>query len=228
MGRPSESSKSGCISTYTLMRRSPRAFGTTWVLNWSFCSSLARQNSRMDTGWFEEEWRCDYRFSKKRFKNPRKMIQDLKKQGFRVSLWQLPYFTPQNRLFPEIVKKGFCAKGAKGGLPTEDATLDFSNPKAVKWYQGHLANLLRQGVAAIKVDFGEAAPVNAVYASGKTGFMEHNYYPLRYNKAAVDADRSRDGRFHHLGEKRLGGKPAISLALGWGRRETRTTPWPPP
>ena len=169
----------------------------------------------LDTGWFEEDWRCDYRFSKKRFKNPRKMIQDLKKNGFRVSLWQLPYFTPENRLFPEIVKKGYCATDAKGGLPTEDATLDFSNPKAVKWYQGHLANLLKQGVAAIKVDFGEAAPVNAQYASGKTGFMEHNLYPLRYNKAAFDVTKAVTG-------------DSIIPCTGAGTPRTRTTPWPPP
>jgi len=44
----------------------------------------------LDTGWFEKDWRCDYEFSKTRFKNPAKMIADLKKNGFRISLWQLP------------------------------------------------------------------------------------------------------------------------------------------
>ena len=42
------------------------------------------------------------------------------------------------------------------------------------------------GVGAIKVDFGEAAPLNGLYASGRTGFYEHNLYPLRYNKAAAE------------------------------------------
>ena len=64
--------------------------------------------------------------------------------------------------------------------------LDFSNPAAVEWYQGKLANLLAMGVGAIKVDFGEAAPDNGLYASGRTGFYEHNLYPLRYNKAVTD------------------------------------------
>jgi alpha-D-xyloside xylohydrolase len=42
------------------------------------------------------------------------------------------------------------------------------------------------GVGAIKVDFGEAAPLNGFYASGKGGLYEHNLYPLRYNKAVAD------------------------------------------
>jgi alpha-D-xyloside xylohydrolase len=140
----------------------------------------------LDTGWFETDWRCDYEFSRTRFRDPAKMIADLKNDGFKISLWQLPYFVPKNRLFPEIVQKGLAVRDAKGNLPFEDVVLDFSNPDAVKWYQDKIGALLKMGVGAIKVDFGEAAPVAAVYASGRTGFYEHNYYPLRYNKAAAD------------------------------------------
>jgi alpha-D-xyloside xylohydrolase len=39
------------------------------------------------------------------------------------------------------------------------------------------------GVGAIKVDFGEGAPLTGVYASGRSGWYEHNLYPVRYNKA---------------------------------------------
>ncbi|MQY77915.1 MAG: alpha-xylosidase, partial [Bacteroidetes bacterium] len=146
-----------------------------------------------DTGWFETNWRCDYKFSKSRFDDPVKMIADLKKQGFKICLWQLPYFVPKNTLFPEIIKKGLYVKNNKGNLPYEDAVLDFSNPAAVKWYQDKIAGLLRQGVAVIKVDFGEAAPANGIYESGRTGFYEHNLYPLRYNKAVADITRKING-----------------------------------
>jgi alpha-D-xyloside xylohydrolase len=140
----------------------------------------------LDTGWFENDWRCDYKFSTTRFKDPAKMIADLKQQGLHISLWQLPYFVPKNRLFPEIVEKGLYVKDGHGGLPYEDAVLDFSNPATVKWYQDNLAGLLKMGVGAIKVDFGEAAPLTGIYASGRSGFYEHNLYPLRYNKAVAD------------------------------------------
>lgn len=53
----------------------------------------------LDTGWFETDWRSDYKFSTSRFRDPAKMISDLKQQGFHISLWQLPYFTRKNRLY---------------------------------------------------------------------------------------------------------------------------------
>lgn len=147
----------------------------------------------LDTGWFETDWRCDYQFSANRFRDPKKMIADLKKDGFHISLWQLPYFVPKNTLFPEIVEKGLAVKDWKGNIPFDDAVLDFTNPDTVKWYQNNLAGLLRQGVGAIKVDFGEAAPMAGIYSNGRTGFYEHNLYPLRYNKAAAEITKQVNG-----------------------------------
>ncbi|MEJ2502325.1 MAG: alpha-xylosidase [Gemmatimonadota bacterium] len=143
----------------------------------------------LDTGWFETDWRTDYLFSETRFDDPQGMIDDLRDMGFHISLWQLPYFVPNNRLFPEIVEQGLAVTDPKGNLPYPDAILDFSDPAAVAWYQDKLAGLLEMGVGAIKVDFGEAAPLNGLYDSGRTGWYEHNLYPLRYNDAVMDVTR---------------------------------------
>lgn len=140
----------------------------------------------LDTGWFEEDWKCNYKFSKNRFLNPKKMIKDLRYEGFRVSLWQLPYITPTNILYKEVLKNKYYVRGFDGEIPTEDVIIDFSNEKAVLWYQNKLKKLFDIGVSAIKVDFGEAAPYNALYHSGNSGRYEHNLYPLRYNKAVND------------------------------------------
>ena len=137
----------------------------------------------LDTGWFEKDWRCNYEFAPSRFDDPVQMIKDLREQGFRVSLWQIPYFTPGNEFYQEIIDRGLHVKNLNGGLPTEDAILDYSNPEAVEWYKEKIANLLEIGVSAIKVDFGEAGPLHGMYHSGKSGLYEHNLYPLRYNKA---------------------------------------------
>ncbi len=147
----------------------------------------------LDTGWFETDWRSDFRFSPSRFNDPAKMIADLKQQGFRISLWQYTYFTSKNDLWKEMVANGYHVKNEGGQLPSEDATLDVSNPEAVKWYQGKLADLLKLGVGAIKVDFGEGAPTIGQYASGRTGWYEHNLYPLRYNKAVAEITRGVTG-----------------------------------
>ena len=147
----------------------------------------------LDTGWFETDWRTDYEFSKTRFKDPAKMIADLKKDGFDISLWQLPYFVPKNRLFPEILEKDLFVHDGKGKLPYDDAVLDFSNPATIQWYRDKIAGLLRLGVGAIKVDFGEAAPLAGMYHSGRSGFYEHNLYPLRYNKVVAEVTKEVTG-----------------------------------
>ena len=141
---------------------------------------------RFDTGWFDVDWQCDYKFSENRFQNPQQMLKDLRSQGFHVCLWQLPYFTPKNRYFSELIEKDMYVKNGNGELPYEDVVLDFSNPETVKWYQDKLAGLLNIGVSAIKVDFGEAAPLNGIYASGKSGWYEHNLYPVRYDMAVSE------------------------------------------
>lgn len=139
-----------------------------------------------DTGWFDVDWQCDYKFSENRFQNPQQMLKDLRSQGFHVCLWQLPYFTPKKRYFSELIEKDMYVKNGNGELPYEDVVLDFSNPETVKWYQDKLAGLLNIGVSAIKVDFGEAAPLNGIYASGKSGWYEHNLYPVRYDMAVSE------------------------------------------
>ena len=146
-----------------------------------------------DTGWFGVDWQCDYAFAADRFDNPKQMLDDLKAQGFRTCLWQLPYFTPKNKFFPELIEKNLYVKNGKGQLPYEDVVLDFTNSETVKWYQEKLGNLISMGVGAIKVDFGEGAPVEAIYHNGKSGLYEHNLYPLRYNKAVAEITKQIHG-----------------------------------
>ena len=146
-----------------------------------------------DTGWFGVDWQCDYQFARDRFPNPVGMLNSLRKDGFHVCLWQLPYFTPKNRYFKEIIDNNMEVKNPAGGMPYEDAVLDLSNPATVKWYQDKIGGLIKQGVSVIKCDFGEAAPYNGLYYSGKTGLYEHNLYPLRYNKALWEAVKQYSG-----------------------------------
>lgn len=147
----------------------------------------------LDTGWFDTDWRCNYKFSPARFDDPAKLVADMRTQGFRISLWQLPYFTPNNELYRAAVDRGYVVRDVSGNAATEDAVLDFSNPEAVRWYQGFLAGLLKMGVGAIKADFGESGPLAGMYASGRTGWYEHNLYPLRYNRAVADVTREITG-----------------------------------
>ncbi len=168
-----------------------------------------------DTGWFGTDWQCDYEFAKDRFPDPVGMLKQLANDGFHTCLWQLPYFTPKNRFFNEIVQNNLHIRNAAGGMPVEDAILDFSNPGTVSWYQQKITNLLKQGVSTIKCDFGEAAPYNGFYHSGLGGLYEHNLYPLRYNKALWEAVEG-----HYPGEGIIWARSAWAgsqrYALHWG------------
>ncbi len=168
-----------------------------------------------DTGWFGVDWQCDYEFAKDRFKDPKGMLDQMKRDGFHTCLWQLPYFTPKNRFFREIVDGGMAVKNAAGSLPYEDAVLDFTNPKTISWYQSKIEGLMKLGVATIKCDFGEAAPYDGFYHNGRGGLYEHNLYPVRYNKALWEqVERS------HPGEGVIWARSAWAgsqrYALHWG------------
>jgi alpha-D-xyloside xylohydrolase len=97
--------------------------------------------------------------------------------------------------------------------------LDFTNPKAVAWYRGKLGALMRMGVSVIKADFGEGAPLEGVYANGRTGWYEHNLYPVRYNDVVWNLQKEITGDGIIWGPQRVGGQPALSAALGRRRRE---------
>lgn len=169
-----------------------------------------------DTGWFGVDWQCDYEFAKDRFKDPVGMLKTLKKEGFHTCLWQLPYFTPKNRYFHELVEGGMAVRNANGTLNYEDAVLDLSNPKTVSWYQDKIAHLIKQGVGVIKCDFGEAAPYDGLYASGKTGFYEHNLYPLRYNKALWEAVKANSADHEGVIWARSAWAGSQRFPLHWG------------
>jgi len=147
----------------------------------------------IDTDWTEVPHRCDFEFSSSRFEDPQKMLSDLKESGFRVSLWQLPYLNPKNELHEEATEKGYVVLSAYGKPPVDDAVIDLSNPEAVSWYQEKLARLLRMGVAVYTADFGEAAPLTGIYHEKTSNFLEHNLYPLRYNKAIADITKEITG-----------------------------------
>jgi alpha-D-xyloside xylohydrolase len=174
----------------------------------------------IDTGWFETDWRNDYRFAPDRFPDPQGMVRDLRDQGFHVSLWQLPYFTRKNRLFPEILELGLHVRNESGTLPDLDATLDFSNAGTISWYQARLQDLFDTGVSVIKADFGEGAPLAGIYASGRSGWYEHNLYPVRYNDAVFEATRAATGEGIIWGRSAWAGSQRYPLHWGGDAENT--------
>ncbi len=139
----------------------------------------------LDWAWTRYETHgFDFRFDESRYPDPAAMMREMKQQGYRLSLWQLPYLNKGTPVYEECLQKGYFP-APPPGKENENTVgvLDFSNPDAVAWYQRQLRALLQMGVAVVKTDFGENADEDYAYHS-LPGSEMHNLYPLLYNDAA--------------------------------------------
>ncbi len=153
----------------------------------------------LDTGWFETDWLCEWKFNDERFPNPPEFIQKLKNKGYRVSLWQLPYVSYNAIQYKEADENEYISKSERkisgsSNFSVQDfaGTIDFTYDKATEWYKGLLRNLLKMGVVCIKTDFGEDIHLDAEYRN-MTPEKLHNLYPLLYQKAAYEVTKEITG-----------------------------------
>jgi alpha-D-xyloside xylohydrolase len=156
----------------------------------------------LDPWWMGEGPWCSYRWDETNFPNPAEMMAWMRDKGFRTCLWIHPYVPKDTPLYEEGKQAGYFIKTAEGEVSKvleafsgEDlGAVDFTNPEACIWWQAKLETLLDMGVAVFKTDFGEQAPIEAVYADGRTGLEMHNIYPLIYNRTAFELTKRKFGR----------------------------------
>lgn len=179
----------------------------------------------LDTAWFDRDWNCNLKFSEERFPNPKERMEQYKKDGFKISLWQYNFIPPNedNEHYQEAVKYGYLSKKKDGSpyqLPetcagswVKDVTIDFSNPDARKWYGDKIAGLIALGAGAIKTDFGEEIAEDAVYEA-IDGNHFHNLYSLVYNQVVFEATKSVSGE--NLVWARSGTAGSQRYPIHWG------------
>lgn len=216
-GNPKEIIKSYCSLTGFAPLPPLWSFGL-WMsrnsyVSWDVVNDIAdkvRENDipcdvlHLDTAWFKTDWDCDLKFSDERFPHPTEHMAKLKEQGFHTSLWQYNFIPPNadNTHYQEAVKNGYLAKNESGkpyqlpekcqGSWVKDVIIDFSNPSARKWYGDKIYNLIKMGAGAIKTDFGEGIPEEAVYQN-ISGRHFHNLYSLVYNHTVFNATKKASG-----------------------------------
>ena len=155
----------------------------------------------LDTGWFKTDWKCEWTFSDERFPDPDGYLAEMKKNGVKICLWQLPSIARDTKYYETAKENRYFAppKAKQEALGSNfsdvefDGNIDFTNPKAVEWYQGLLEDLLKRGVSAIKTDFGEVIDPKADYY-GMPYKKLHNMYSLLYQKAAFEVSRRIKGK----------------------------------
>ncbi len=123
----------------------------------------------------DDTWQEDYGkwvFHPGRFPDPKKMMDELHKMGFKVMVWVCPFVSAdQAMIVREVMKeKGFLMKKDNAQTTWDkarnpamvhwwngySALLDFTNPAAVKWFNTQLDRLVNEyGVDGFKLDAGD-------------------------------------------------------------------------
>ena len=171
------------------------------------CDRLRREHYpcdviHLDTGWFRTDWLCEWKFNPERFPDPQGFIQRLKKNGFRVSLWQLPYVAAGAEQLAEAKANQYISTSVVSGSAADNTggssnfsaldyagTIDFTYDKAVDWYKNQLLKpLLEMGVTCIKTDFGENIHMDHSYHA-MTPERLNNIYSLLYQRAAYEVTK---------------------------------------
>jgi len=175
------------------------------------CDRLRREHYpcdviHLDTGWFRTDWLCEWKFNPERFPDSKGFIQRLKKNGFRVSLWQLPYVAAGAEQLAEAKANDYISTPVVSGSAADNTggssnfsaldyagTIDFTYDKAVDWYKNQLLKpLLDMGVTCIKTDFGENIHMDHRYHAMSPERL-NNIYSLLYQRAAYEVTKEVTG-----------------------------------
>ena len=154
----------------------------------------------LDTGWFRTDWLCEWKFNPERFPNPEAFIKRLADNGFKVSLWQLPYVAEGAEQIAEAKANRYigpllheqASEGSNFSTLDYAGTIDVTYDKATEWYKSLLRELLEMGVKCIKTDFGENIHLDATYHSMSPRQL-NNIYALLYQKAAFEVTKDVTG-----------------------------------
>ena len=152
--------------------------------------------AHLDPLWMKERKKhildaCDFIWDHKAFPDPQGFIQWLGERGVKLSLWENPYIYRDTPTYRQALRRGYLVRLPDGtpaaSMDNGDAVIvDFTNPRARRWWQRKHVPYLRMGVPTFKTDYSEAVPEEAVFSDGRTGLQTHNLYPLLYNQAVFE------------------------------------------
>lgn len=164
----------------------------------------------------DEQWHGAYgewQFHSGRFPDPQGMIEHLHALGFAVSLWLVPYVTPDSVVFRELYDKHLliCDETGEPRIGSwwngYSAGLDLRKPEAVMWLGRRLDALRELGVDGFKFDGGD----RSFYA--QLGCARPEEYTAAWNAIGLD---------HALNEYRAGWR-AAGLPLAQRQRDKHHT-----
>jgi alpha-D-xyloside xylohydrolase len=153
----------------------------------------------LEPGWQSHSYSCSFTWSKERFPEPGKMLQELQRSGFKVNLWEHAYIHPTSPLFAPLKSRAGDFM-VWGGL-----VVDFADPEASRIFANyHDRELITQGILGFKGDEcdkqppTDATPFNypycSIFPSGIDGDQMTQLYGYLYQRSLFSAFKAHNLR----------------------------------
>jgi len=142
----------------------------------------------LEPGWQSHAYSCSLAWSKERFPDPDKMIQELQHSGFKLNLWEHAYIHPSSPLFAPLTSR------AGDFLVWGGLVVDFADPEAFRILADyHDREFVARGILGFKGDEcdkqppTDATPFNfpycSIFPSGIDGDQMTQLYGYYYQRA---------------------------------------------
>lgn len=135
---------------------------------------------------FTTNWEVD------RHRFPAGWTDSLRQRGVRVSVWLNPFIKAGTWLAADLHARGLLLRMSDGRPATTcdrdyRHLVDFTNPAAVAWWQSTVKELVAsEAPDALKLDFAEEVPPDAICFDGRPALLIRNSYAAMYQRATRD------------------------------------------